>query len=105
MVFLRIEGRVQFQIESRDHGANRHAHLQPCKILSGTTGWAHRERNEGVGVVYILFLRIVDLGFQRLVAVLEAANAQAKLNQGAERNNEDRAVRSMCERKHSCLQE
>ena len=64
--FLRIVGRVQFQIESRNYNGNRYAHLQPCKVLSGTIGWTHRERNEGIGVVYILFLRIKDLRFQGL---------------------------------------
>ena len=64
--FLRIVGRVQLQIESRNYNSNRYAHLQPCKVPSGTIGWTHRERNEGIGVVYILFLRIINLRFQGL---------------------------------------
>ena len=63
MPFLRIIGRVQFQIKSCDYNANRQAYLHPCKALSGTVGWTKRKGNKGSGVVYV-GLRFEDLGFQ-----------------------------------------
>ena len=62
--FLRIIGRVQFQVESWNYKANRHAHLHPCKILSCTVGGTYRERNKGSSVIDVFLLRTEDLGFQ-----------------------------------------